>query len=138
MESYNTAIPGCISAYTGDVEPDGWIFCDGVERDNINGKFDKLIEINVGQINNTNLRYLPPNYNNSVITSIDDSIINKVDLLIAFNLKKRNITRSVHNYYYNKTMITEYNNNCLKNENEKKDYMDNMIYDKSLSWIVKY
>ena len=90
---------GTIQAYMADIEPDGWLFCDGIEKENTNNKFNSLLQLNIGKLND-NLKYIPPDYSKSAITSISDNIIDKTNLLLSLNLKKYS-ARIVHTYMKN-------------------------------------
>jgi microcystin-dependent protein len=63
---YNNATvespPGSIMQYMGTTEPNGWIICDGVSRSNTDGKYNRLITLNIGTAGvGPNTTYSPPN-----------------------------------------------------------------------------
>jgi hypothetical protein len=139
MNLFENLPVGTIQAYMGDVLPDGWLFCDGIEKENIDNKFNNLLQLNIGKLNN-NLKYIPPDYSKSAITSISDNIIDKTNLLLSLNLKKNSV-RIVHSYMKNNFLILDHNNNLFKNEcnTDNNNIIDlNIIEDRPIKWIIKY
>jgi microcystin-dependent protein len=53
---------GSISAYLGTSDPEGFVLCDGVTRDNTDGKYNDLYDLSVGNKSETNNTYTPPDY----------------------------------------------------------------------------
>jgi hypothetical protein len=129
---------GTIQAYMAHIEPDGWLFCDGLEKENTNNKFNNLLQLNIGSLND-NLKYVPPDYSKSAITSISDNIIDKTNLLLSLHLKKYS-ARIFHSYMKNNLLIVDYNNNFLKNycNTNNNDIDLNIIEDRPIKWIIKY
>ena len=64
---YNNATtespPGSIMQYMGTTAPDGWVICDGVQRTNTDGKYNRLITLNIGS-GVANSTYTPPSLAN--------------------------------------------------------------------------
>jgi microcystin-dependent protein len=60
--------PGSIIQYMGTTEPDGWIICDGVQRTNTDGKYNRLITLNIGS-GVANSTYTPINLVNKFLMS---------------------------------------------------------------------
>lgn len=58
----NDELVGTIAPRVLPDETDGWILCDGIERDNIDNRYNNLASCNIGYI--TNNKYVPPNYSN--------------------------------------------------------------------------
>ena len=68
--SHNALPPvGSITAYVGKVEPDGWVFCDGVERTN-DGRYNALLTMEIGE-GTPNGKYKPPNLKNQFLKGSD-------------------------------------------------------------------
>ena len=122
-------------AYSGHIEPDGWIFCDGIERENIDGIFDKLIFIKIGKLND--MKYAPPLYENMDLIKKDKIDVNK--LMPKFYGHVHNTRLKLDQLYFKredtiveknpiiKEWITNTINNTLSN--------NNII---ELKWIIKY
>ena len=122
-------------AYSGNIEPDGWIFCDGIERENIDGIFDKLIFIKIGKLND--MKYAPPLYENMDLIKKDKIDVNK--LMPKFYGHVHNTRLKLDQLYFKredtiveknpiiKEWITNTINNTLSN--------NNII---ELKWIIKY
>lgn len=109
---------GEIIMYNSKFEPANWIICDGIQRDNNNNQFNELINIGIGEIEGD--YYIPPNYCNSVMASINDS-----DSQIINQLKNTSHTiekcDGIHCYRLNYNYVTNYNNvykNVLDNQME--------------------
>jgi len=134
--SENNAIVGTIICYRGTFEPEGWIFCDGMSRKNENGKYNELLKIEIGELNDD--VYTPPNHDNCIITQIDDSYEKILELLLD-DLKSKNMRAKCHTYLKNGIFEREYNNNfidsksnCCVNESQNIN-----IVHKPLRWIIK-
>jgi hypothetical protein len=107
MSSIDNNCTGSVVCFKGINEPEGWIFCDGMERLNNNGIYNKLIEEQLGTFDsNTNL-YTPPNYDNSVITKVDESRQNLFNLL--HKLEDIRNTNYIHTYV-SMGKVRNYNN----------------------------
>jgi microcystin-dependent protein len=69
---------GSITAYLGKSDPGGFVLCDGVARDNTDGKYNDLYDLGVGTKSGTN--YSPPDYKGMFIggaaTTTDSDIGN--------------------------------------------------------------
>ena len=69
---------GSITAYLGKSDPEGFVLCDGVARDNTDGKYNDLYDLGVGTKSETN--YSPPDYKGMFIggaaTTTDSDIGN--------------------------------------------------------------
>jgi len=51
---------GCVVSYMGTTEPEGWLFCDGVQRTNgQDGRYNNLIGAKIGS-GTINVNYTPP------------------------------------------------------------------------------
>jgi len=58
---------GSISAYMGTTEPDGWIICNGIMRnDGQDGRYNNLITAKIG-VGTVNVNYTPPNLSNQLL-----------------------------------------------------------------------
>ena len=126
-----TSPPGTILSFNSEVEPDGWIICDGVKRMNTCNIYKNLIEMEIGTLTEDNY-YTPPDYSGSIISKVDESCSNKINLLKLMNITDKISNVNCHNYIVNKKFVNSYNKyvNKLKfNVN----FIDNNIY-----WIIKY
>jgi microcystin-dependent protein len=63
---------GSIVAFMGTTDPDGWIICDGVLRDNSSGKYNALIAMSIGTQSGTN--YKPPDLRASFLRGAGTSL----------------------------------------------------------------
>ena len=134
--SDNNAIVGSIICYRGTFEPEGWIFCDGIPRKNENGKYNNLLEIEIGVVNGD--MYAPPNHDNSVISQIDDSYEKTLELLVD-SLKKKDMGEICHTYMTNGKFSREYNNIFTESESncsDNKSQNINIVH-RPLRWIIK-
>jgi hypothetical protein len=134
--SENNAIVGSIICYRGTFEPEEWIFCDGMPRKNENGKYNELLKIEIGELNDD--MYTPPNHDNCIITQMDDSYEKMLELLLD-DLKSKKMRAKCHTYLKNGLFAREYNNNfteseskCCHNESQKINFIHN-----PLRWIIK-
>ena len=93
-----TVEPGTIVSYFGEVAPEGWVICNGLEIINTNDKFSKLIEMNIGSINERN-NYIPPNY-------INMKLISTNELNNAY-IKETHKTYNGHLHVFNKEIIDD-------------------------------
>ena len=64
------AFPGQIIAYLGTTDPDGWVICDGLERD-WHTKYQSLIDMSIGSKNG--LKYIPPDLSNCILRGKDSA-----------------------------------------------------------------
>jgi len=65
---------GFILAYMGTDAPEGWIFCDGVQRTNgQDGRYNNLIAAKIGS-GTANANYTPPNMINQLLRGASSSI----------------------------------------------------------------
>jgi microcystin-dependent protein len=56
---------GCIVPYLGVRDTDGWVLCDGIERNNnTDGKYNVLFSLQIGTGGNAFTNYTPPNLQN--------------------------------------------------------------------------
>ena len=53
---------GSIISYLGTSAPEGFVLCDGVARDNTDGKYDALANLGVGHIATIQQQYTPPDF----------------------------------------------------------------------------
>jgi hypothetical protein len=134
--SDNNAIVGSIICYRGTFEPEGWIFCDGIPRKNENGKYNNLLEIEIGVVDGD--MYTPPNHDNCIITQIDDSYEKTLELLLD-TLKSRRMGAKCHTYMKNGVFSREYNNNFIESESNccKNECQNINIIHRPLRWIIK-
>jgi hypothetical protein len=123
--------PGTLISFIGDKEPNGWIICDGISRVNHSNIYNNLVELNIGSLSENNY-YTPPDYTGSVISKIDDSHTNKIDLLKLMNVTDTLSNINCHNYIINKKFINAYN----KNVSEVKINVN--FIDNNINWILKY
>jgi hypothetical protein len=55
--------PGSVIAYMGTSDPDGWIICNGTQRNNgADGRYNNLIAMGIGSGSANASNYTPPNY----------------------------------------------------------------------------
>lgn len=60
---------GSISAYMGTTDPDGWVICNGIMRnDGQDGRYNNLIAAKIG-VGTVNVNYTPPNLSNQFLRS---------------------------------------------------------------------
>lgn len=52
--------PGAVTAFFGTTDPAGWVICDGQSRSNADGRYNNLINLQIGQTG-ANQTYIPPN-----------------------------------------------------------------------------
>ena len=130
----NLICTGVIQSYLSNIDPIGWVICDGIPRENLNNIYKNLIEMGIGQLDDEN-KYVPPNYKNSIIAKIDDSKNDLINLLILGNIKKINKITSCHNYVINKKFTESYNNNFLNEPNNTE--LDINVLKIHINWIIK-
>ena len=122
---------GTIIAYAGILEPTGWIFCDGIPRDN--GQiYKELISMDIG-ILDSSMNYVPPAYTNAILTKIDDTYNDVLNQLIINNYKTHS-NNVCHTYIANKNFESYNNNFFIKNE----DNCQIKFVNKKINWIIKY
>ena len=66
------AFPGQIIAYLGTTDPDGWVICDGLERD-WHTKYQSLITMSIGAKNGAGTKYIPPDLSNCLLRGKDST-----------------------------------------------------------------
>jgi hypothetical protein len=123
---------GSIIMYNGDLEPDGWIFCDGVPRNNDNNKFKNLLDIGIGKI--VNDKYIIDNYSKSIVCNFDtdsNEIVNSIIKLRSVDDIKNNI---IHCYIVNNS-FKEYNNKLTDKTSVE---FNPMLQSKTINWLIKY
>jgi hypothetical protein len=128
---------GSIICYKGLNEPDGWIFCDGMPRKNINNIFDNLIKEQIGYL--TEDQYIPPNYDNFTLTKIDENNINIYETIV----NKNKINNNHCHYYIKQNIICNKYNNAFLNINNERDNLNedevllSFIIKEKIRWIIK-
>jgi hypothetical protein len=131
-----TAIVGSIICYKGITEPEGWIFCDGIPRENIDGKYNKLVEIEIGTIENETM-YIPPNYDNFMITQLGDSYEKVLEFLLD-NVKAKKVNERCHTYLKHGTFSREYNNEFIETETTSERVKTKPeLHHHQVRWILK-
>lgn len=126
LNNITDSCPGSLHCYIGLLEPDGWIFCDGLKRINKNNIYNKLIELGVGELECIGTScvvtdaepvmsvdeceiYTPPNYDNFVLSKIDESAEMLYSKIININ-NNNNILKFCHTYIENYKVVQKYNN----------------------------
>ncbi len=85
---------GSIMAYLGTTSPDGWIMCNGISVDNSDGRYDELINKEIGSVSGT--RYIPPDQSNRFLHQ-SDGTINTYGGSSTATLNVANIPSHTHN-----------------------------------------
>jgi hypothetical protein len=133
---------GSILPCLGNVE-NNWIVCDGSELENLDGKFNSLIEMDIGVVNNN--VYTSPNFNNMefVDTSGTDynSLVNEFNKIFKNNGHRHSFDKknSLHNQYMeNHQTIFDYDRIFI--ELITKNYKENLTNasTEKMKWIIKY
>jgi hypothetical protein len=125
MSVYNSEVScGSLYCYQGLTEPDGWIFCDGIKRENINNVFKNILELGIGELEND--YYIPPNYDNFIFCKLDEL---KEKIYRSLLEKRHLISKHCHSYIDNGKVQNVYFNNYTKRTYENNSY--NKINDKN-------
>jgi hypothetical protein len=152
----SAAVVGSIICYKGLVEPEGWIFCDGIPRENIDGKYNGLLEIEIGTleegttakgtlekgttakgttINKT--MYIPPNYDNFMITQLGDSYEKVLEFLLD-DVKTKKERERCHTYLKHATFANEYNNDFIGMYGDTENTVTKpKLHHHQVRWILK-
>ena len=70
----NKAPPGSIMPYLGTTDIDGWILCDGIERNNNqDGRYNTVFNLGIGAGGNLFTSYTPPNLQNTYLRGASNS-----------------------------------------------------------------
>ena len=129
---------GTIIPYKGFAEPEGWIFCDGKERNNNDNIFKLLIELEIGTFNSLQNIYIPPDHTGSTLTKVDDTYNDKVNMLLLINKQFLEKINKCHVYIKNNTIEKSYNNcytNIISKNNENSNFG---IVNNEIKWLIKY
>lgn len=130
-----TEVVGSIICYKGISEPEGWIFCDGIPRENIDGKYDKLVEIEIGTLEDN--MYIPPNYDNFMITQLGDSYEKVLEFLLD-DVKAKKVRERCHTYLNYTTFANEYNNDFIGIHGDKENTVKKpKLHHHQVRWILK-
>ena len=136
MDNIHSNVTGTIIAYFSNIEPDGWVLCNGVPRDNSEGLYNKLLELGIGKCDDKN-NYVPPNLNNTFITGLSNDIDNKSNFLSLMNTRHEFEAKVRHKYILNNKVFTEYNNNN-NNSCELSSLNNNInMVSYNVQWIIK-
>jgi hypothetical protein len=128
-------VVGSIICYKGLTEPEGWIFCDGIPRENIDGKYDELVNIEIGTIEET--MYIPPNYDNFMITQLGDSYEKVLEFLLD-DVKAKKVNERCHTYLKRGTFSREYNNDFIGIETDYENITTKPeLQHHQVRWILK-
>lgn len=133
---YNNQIPiGTIIAFKGLIEPENWIFCDGIPRI-YNKDYDNLINFEIGILDKD--KYIPPNYDDSVLSKVNDTYNDKIQLLLLANKKMIQELEICHVYIHNNIFQTNYNNKYFSNDDKNYEEYNCEIIENNIKWIIKY
>ena len=76
FKNQHSALPpvGSIMAFAGTGDPDGWVICDGVVRTETDGRYNRLITLNIGS-GVANATYTPPNLKNQFLKGAASTVM---------------------------------------------------------------
>ena len=76
FKNQHSALPpvGSIMAFAGTGDPDGWVICDGVVRTETDGRYNRLITLNIGS-GIANITYTPPNLKGQFLKGADSTVM---------------------------------------------------------------
>jgi hypothetical protein len=151
-----SAVIGSIICYKGLVEPEGWIFCDGIPRENIDGKYNGLLEIEIGTLEEgttakgttakgttakgtteKGTMYIPPNYDNFMITQLGDSYEKVLEYLLD-DVKTKKERERCHTYLKHATFANEYNNDFIGMYGDTENTVAKpKLHHHQVRWILK-
>jgi microcystin-dependent protein len=102
--------PGSIIQYMGTAEPDGWIICDGTSRSNTDGKYNRLINLNIGTSGGTNTTYTPIDLvNKFLMSSANTASIKITEGAETVTLQTTNLPAHSHNMQHVHYVAGRYN-----------------------------
>lgn len=89
FKNQHSAIPpvGSIMAYAGKTDPDGWVICNGVPRTQTDGRYNALIDLQIGS-GTKNITYTPPDLKNQFLkgTSTETTLVSYVKPLVTLSI----------------------------------------------------
>jgi microcystin-dependent protein len=102
--------PGSIIQYMGTTEPDGWIICDGTSRSNTDGRYNRLITLNIGTSGGANTTYIPISLvNKFLMSSANTFSINSTGGAETVILQTNNLPSHSHNMQHMHYVAGRYN-----------------------------
>jgi len=133
---------GTILPCLGNVD-NNWIVCDGSELENLDGKFNSLIEMDIGVVNNN--IYTSPNFNSmefvDTVGTDYNSLMNDFNKFLNNGGHRHSFDKKkllYNQYMENHKIIFDYNNIFI--ELITKNYKENLknASIEKMKWIIKY
>ena len=134
--------------YSREVNHPGWILCDGKEHDNSDGRFDSLLEMDIGK-NGGDGKYISPDF--CQMEFVDTSTTDNDMFVRTFNKIIKN-DGHVHSFSTvdNSSLKTDYMDMGVSMFHHNSDFIDSFmklyrnqkafldLKGPSISWMMKY
>jgi microcystin-dependent protein len=96
MGGYNVLPPvGFIISYLGTTDPDGWVICDGAQRGNSDGRYNKLLTLSIGT-GTANGNYTPPDLKDRFLRQRNTDSIGNIGGTNSLTLTTENMPAHNH------------------------------------------